>query len=89
MLKSSKEAAQGGVCVEALLAACQHKYMEDSTMLLSIPSSIVEPQYPKLYKTGKSNKVFCEFQDSIGHVQARALGIRNPPPRVKLEVGLC
>lgn len=86
MLKSSKEAAQGGVCVEALLAACQHKYMEESTMLLSIPSSIVEPQYPKLYKTGKGDKVFCEFQDSIGHVQARALGIQNPPPRVKLEV---
>ena len=90
MLKSCKEASQGGVCVEALLAATQHKYMDESTMLLSVPSSIVEPQFPKLYKTAKKNdKTFWEFQESIGHVQARALGIQNPEPKVKLEVCMC
>ena len=61
--------------------------MEESTILLSVGSSIVEPQYPKVHKTAKTDKVFSQMLDSIGHVQARAMGV-VPQARVFQQVCL-
>ena len=87
MIKSKQDAAKGGVCLQALLSSCKHKYMEESTLLLSIPNSIVEPQFPKLYRTSKSNKTMVEFKETIGPVQARAMGLA-PQPRYRFNVSL-
>ena len=72
IVKSFNEATQGGVSVEALLSACNHKYMEENTMLLGIPSSVNEPQYPKVYRTAKTERVFKQKHETVGHVWRRA-----------------
>lgn len=88
IVKSFNEATQGGVSVEALLSACNHKYMEENTMLLGIPSSVNEPQYPKVYRTAKTERVFKQKHETVGHVEARALGIETPQPQVTVEVSI-
>jgi len=71
-------AGESSVSIDGLLNACVHKYVEPQTLLLPVPSSIREPQFPKIFVVQPNNKVLKRKVNSVGRMQHRALGMRSP-----------